>query len=226
MKYGPERHIWALKNWPVCHAPIAESRMIDSSRVSSGDLHGTTTPSQQILRISYSATARWYWVNHYQVRKMFMHHFTNVEINRSRCKSRRLSQVLRHAGFIARIESHARAYFTVSRCVYDPGALVTGKFPRIFKLSFWLSGSIVVTIQSEATLENPCKLTDMDFCNPTMTSSNGNISALLALCEGNSPVTGEFPSQRPVTWGFDVFFDLLLNKRLCQQSRRRRFQTP
>ena len=28
-----------------------------------------------------------------------------------------------------------------------------------------------------------------------MTSSNGNISALLALCVGNSPVTGEFPSQ-------------------------------
>ena len=39
-------------------------------------------------------------------------------------------------------------------------------------------------------------------------------SALLALCAGNSPVTGEFPSQRPVTWSFDVFFDLHLNKRL------------
>ena len=31
-------------------------------------------------------------------------------------------------------------------------------------------------------------------------------SALLALCEENSPVTGEFPSQRPVTRSFDVFF--------------------
>ena len=30
--------------------------------------------------------------------------------------------------------------------------------------------------------------------------------ALLALCAGNSPVTGEFPSQRPVTRSFDVFF--------------------
>ena len=29
-------------------------------------------------------------------------------------------------------------------------------------------------------------------------------SALLALCAGNSPVTGEFPPQRPVTWSFDV----------------------
>ena len=40
-----------------------------------------------------------------------------------------------------------------------------------------------------------------------MTSSNGNISALLALCAGNLPVTGEFPSQRPVTRSFDVTFD-------------------
>ena len=42
-------------------------------------------------------------------------------------------------------------------------------------------------------------------------------SALLALCAGNSPVTGEFPSQRPVTWSFDAFFDLCLNKRLSKQ---------
>ena len=37
-------------------------------------------------------------------------------------------------------------------------------------------------------------------------------SALLTLCAGNSPVTGEFPAQRPVTLSFDVFFDLHLNK--------------
>ena len=43
-------------------------------------------------------------------------------------------------------------------------------------------------------------------------------SALLALCAGNLPVTGEFPSQRPVTRGFDVFFDLRQNKRLSKQS--------
>ena len=43
-------------------------------------------------------------------------------------------------------------------------------------------------------------------------------SALLALCVGNSLVTGEFPSQRPVTRSFDVFFDLHLNKRLSKQS--------
>ena len=46
-------------------------------------------------------------------------------------------------------------------------------------------------------------------------------SALMAVCEGNSPVTGEFPAKRPVTRIFDVFFDLRLN----QQWRRRRFET-
>ena len=35
-------------------------------------------------------------------------------------------------------------------------------------------------------------------------------SALLALCAVNSPVTGEFPAQRPVTQSFGVFFDLCL----------------
>ena len=50
-------------------------------------------------------------------------------------------------------------------------------------------------------------------------------SALLALCVGNSLVTGEFPSQRPVTRSFDVCFDLRLNKRLSKQSRRRWFET-
>ena len=36
-------------------------------------------------------------------------------------------------------------------------------------------------------------------------------SALLAICAGNSPVPGEFPTQRPVTQSFDIFFDLRLN---------------
>ena len=43
-------------------------------------------------------------------------------------------------------------------------------------------------------------------------------SALLAICAGNSPVPGEFPTQRPVTRSFDVYFDLRPNKRLCKQS--------
>ena len=64
-----------------------------------------------------------------------------------------------------------------------------------------------------------------------MTSSNGNMFRVTGFCvgnspvtAGNSPVTGEFLSHRPVTWSFDVF--LRLNKRLSKQSRRRWFETP
>ena len=53
-----------------------------------------------------------------------------------------------------------------------------------------------------------------------------NFPALLALCAGNSPVTGGFPSQRAVTRSFDVFFDLRLNKRLSKHSRCQWFETP
>ena len=51
-------------------------------------------------------------------------------------------------------------------------------------------------------------------------------SMLLAPCSGNSPVTGEFPAQRPVTRSFDVFFDLRLNKRYSKQSWGWWFETP
>ena len=51
-------------------------------------------------------------------------------------------------------------------------------------------------------------------------------SVLLAICAGNSPITGEFPAQKPVTWSFDVFYDLRLNKRSSKQSRGCWFETP
>ena len=50
-------------------------------------------------------------------------------------------------------------------------------------------------------------------------------SALLAICAGNSPVSGEFPAQRPVTRSFDVFFDQRLNKGLSKQSWGWQFET-
>ena len=50
-------------------------------------------------------------------------------------------------------------------------------------------------------------------------------SALLALCVGDSLVTSEFPAQRPVTWSFDVFLDLCLNKQLSKLSKHRWFET-
>ena len=51
-------------------------------------------------------------------------------------------------------------------------------------------------------------------------------SALLALSAGISSVPDEFPSQRPVTRGFDAFFDLCLNKQLGKQSWCWWFETP
>ena len=47
---------------------------------------------------------------------------------------------------------------------------------------------------------------------------NGNIFRVTGPSVGNSPVTGEFPAQRPVTRSLDVFFDLRLNKLLSKQS--------
>ena len=51
-------------------------------------------------------------------------------------------------------------------------------------------------------------------------------SVLLALCVGNSPVTSEFPSQRPVKWNLSCFFYLHLNKRLSKQLWHQWFEMP
>ena len=51
-------------------------------------------------------------------------------------------------------------------------------------------------------------------------------SVLLAICAGNSSVTGEFPAQMASnTQSFDVFYDLRLNKQLSKQSWGRWFET-
>ena len=57
-----------------------------------------------------------------------------------------------------------------------------------------------------------------------MTSSNGKIFRVSGPLCRNSPFTGEFPSQRPVTQNFDVS-DLRLNKRLSKQPRSLWFET-
>ena len=52
------------------------------------------------------------------------------------------------------------------------------------------------------------------------------ISLLLALCVGNTSVTGEFPSQKTMTRSFDVFFLSGLNNQSSKQWRHRWFETP
>ena len=53
--------------------------------------------------------------------------------------------------------------------------------------------------------------------HPMMTSSNGNIFRVTGPLCGEFTVPGEFPTPRPVTRSFDVFFDLRLNKWLSKQ---------
>ena len=63
-----------------------------------------------------------------------------------------------------------------------------------------------------------CHLAHHSCChNPWWHHQMKNFSAFLAICAGKSPVTGEFPTQRRVTWSFDIFFDLRLNKWLSKQ---------
>ena len=62
--------------------------------------------------------------------------------------------------------------------------------------------------------------------NLMMTSSNGNIFRVTGPLCGEFIVPGEFPTQRPVTRSFDVFFDLRLNKRLSEQPWGWWFETP
>ena len=81
---------------------------------------------------------------------------------------------------------------------------------------------------SPGSYGNVATSTSQEICTQfMMTSSNGNVfSALLAFCTGNSPVTGEFPAQRPVTRSFYVFFDLRPNERLSKQWWGWWFETP
>ena len=59
-----------------------------------------------------------------------------------------------------------------------------------------------------------------------MTSSNGIIFRVTGPLCGEFTGPGEFPTQRPVTRSFDVFFDLRPNKRLSKQPWGWWFETP
>ena len=64
-----------------------------------------------------------------------------------------------------------------------------------------------------------CDLVQID---PWRRHQMESFSALPVLCAGNSPVTGEFPAQRPVMRSFDSFF----YKRFGKQSWGWCFETP
>ena len=109
-----------------------------------------------------------------------------------------LSQKRRH--FLHNIRSWAKNEFYCMRTVDIPNVYCTNK----------ISSKYFFTVFS-------CFM---------MTSSNGNIFLVTGpLCaEFTGP--GEFPTQRPVTRSFDVFFDLRLNKWLSKQPWGWWFETP
>ena len=91
-----------------------------------------------------------------------------------------------------------------------------GKVWNVFSLWFLFMCNTQVTTKSMTVLWWDSVMLCWD---DMMTSSNGNIFRVTVLCAGNSPVTGEFPAQRPVTRSFDVFFDLrLINGWLNNQN--------
>ena len=78
----------------------------------------------------------------------------------------------------------------------------------------------IIDPTGQAYSKNPLPLQMNDYIEryiPWWRHQMETFSALLAICAENSPVPGEFPTQRPVTRSFDVFFDLRLNKRLSKQ---------
>ena len=70
--------------------------------------------------------------------------------------------------------------------------------------------------------ENPTIKTQLNQCqyqsNSWWCHQMETFSTLLAICAGNSPVSSEFPTQRPVTRSFDIFFDLRLGEQLNKHS--------
>ena len=78
--------------------------------------------------------------------------------------------------------------------------------------------SVANALQIPQSHVKPCLTCCWFLDTPWWRHQMETFSALLAICAGNSLVHGEFPTQRPVTRSFDVFFDLRLNKWLSKQS--------
>ena len=102
-------------------------------------------------------------------------------------------------------------------CIFRPGLFVCS-----YESLIPLSGSNSQIVEPDCELMWPGwtrpghgVLADSQY--PWWRHQMETFSALLAICAGNSPVTGEFPTQRPVTRSFDVYFDLRPNERLSKQ---------
>ena len=110
-----------------------------------------------------------------------------------------------------------------------------GNFSNVLKMSIpilsattnlMLAGSFITSILDFGKSAKRCHKRLLVIGITLWRHQMATFSALLGLCEGNSPVTGELPSQRLVTRRFDVFFDLRLNKQSSKQSWGWWFETP
>ena len=77
---------------------------------------------------------------------------------------------------------------------------------------FLLSAKFAFSINGEHTVQRTHYLVYIIYLATWWLNQIETCSALLAICAGNSPVTGEFPAQSPVTRSFDVsFIDTWIN---------------
>ena len=128
-------------------------------------------------------------------------------------------------GFITMLVSESKKP-QICACFSTKASIVRMKVKSYLRLQSIpvLNGLVILvqTVQSLRCLSGSVCCLEWSWWRHQMEA----FSALLALCTGNSPVTGEFPSQRPVTRSFDVFFDLRLKQQLSKQWRRQWFETP
>ena len=97
--------------------------------------------------------------------------------------------------------------------------------PRIWRM--WPSAGTMLTTNLNVSIRVLSPLTMLNTCSliTRWRIQMETFSALLALCEEKPPITGGFPSQKPVTRSCDVFFNLRLNKLLNKQSISQCFET-
>ena len=93
------------------------------------------------------------------------------------------------------------------------------------KAVIWANGGLVYGVKSRRKLSVRMQ-TGKLLLTTWWRHQMETFSVLLAICAGNSPDTGEFPAQRPVTRCFGVFFDLRLNNRSSKQPWGWWFETP
>ena len=117
---------------------------------------------------------------------------------------------------ISEIFTHYGLY-SLRECIADNGQL--SDYACVIDVTLLYIGKIIdfaTKIKHIKTSKHKLNIS-WDAFHPWWRHQMETFCALLALCAGNSPVTGEFPSQRPLKRSLDVFIDPRPNKRLSKQ---------